>query len=194
MSIKLSVLIPVYNEASTLLTIISRVMAQRIEGIDETELIIVDDASTDGTTAILQAEAKKHPDTIVAIYESTNRGKGCAIRTSLQYATGHYVILQDADLEYDPVDYEALLQPLLSKQADVVFGSRFLNGSGRRCHYLLAEICNRFSTWVNNMLTNLQLSDVCTCLIATRLDIMKSIPLRSNGFALNVEMASKFAR
>jgi glycosyltransferase involved in cell wall biosynthesis len=160
---KLSVIIPVYNEFLTLKEII-----QRVRGVDiPKEIIVVDDASTDGTRNLLP-ELAPLVDRIV-LHEK-NQGKGAAIRTGLQHVTGDYVVIQDADLEYDPQEYHKLLEPLRQDKADVVYGSRFVPGGARRVLYFWHSVGNRFLTLISNMLTNLNLTDmkrVTRCFVLT---------------------------
>ena len=185
---KLSVVMPVYNEEATVEEIVNRVLA---EGHDK-ELIIVDDGSTDGTPAILRRLAKKHPDTIKLVIHKQNVGKGAAVRTGLKRVSGDVVIIQDADLEYDPQDYEVLLEPIQEGTADAVYGSRFL-GAHRVLlfwHYL----GNRFLTFLTNLLYNVNLTDMETCYKAVRAPLITSIPLRSNSFDIEPEITAKLLK
>jgi glycosyltransferase involved in cell wall biosynthesis len=186
MGIKLSVVIPVFNEKNTLLQLLERVL----ESPYETELLVVDDFSTDGTRELLQSYSHSQ---VRIFYHEVNKGKGAAIRTAIRHATGDVVVIQDADLEYDPSEYPKLVGPIENDLADVVYGSRFLGGPHRVLffwHYL----GNQFLTLVSNMLTNLNLSDMETCYKAFRREIIQSIPLRSNRFGFEPEVTAKIAR
>ena len=191
---KLSVLIPVYNEHRTLREIISRVLAQDIHGIDTMEIMIVDDCSTDGSVSVIRELQQAHPEIIHPILLEENQGKGNAIRTAIQAATGDIAIIQDADLEYDPGDYETVLRPILSGKADVVYGSRFADREQRRVLYFRHTLANRFLTFVSNWFTDLNLTDMETCYKAFRLHVAKTIPIRSRGFGIEPELTAKFAK
>ena len=191
---KLSVLIPVYNEHRTLREIISRVLAQDIHGIDTMEIMIVDDCSTDGSVSVIRELQQAHPEIIHPILLEENQGKGNAIHTAIQAATGDIAIIQDADLEYDPGDYETVLRPILSGKADVVYGSRFADREQRRVLYFRHTLANRFLTFVSNWFTDLNLTDMETCYKAFRLHVAKTIPIRSRGFGIEPELTAKFAK
>ena len=190
---KLSVLMPVYNERKTLAEIVSRVLNQTINGIDSLELVIVDDASTDGSTEIIEQLAKIHQQ-IKAIFQKKNRGKGAAIREAIEAASGGIAIVQDADLEYDPNDFPVVLTPILQGGADVVYGSRFMIKKGRRDLYSKHVLGNRFLTFLSNRFTNLNLTDMETCYKAFRLQPLKTIPLRSDRFGIEPEITAKIAK
>lgn len=187
---KISILIPVFNEAHTLEEILRRVRHSNTCGLDK-ELILVDDASTDGTGGIL---AKLLQDGNTKVFShSFNRGKGAAIRTALEHATGDICLIQDADLEYDPSDYPKLLQPILDGRADVVYGSRFAGGTHRVLlfwHYM----ANRFLTLLSNMLCNLNLTDMETCYKVFRRECVADMKLTSDRFGIEPELTAKFAR
>jgi len=183
---KLSVLIPVYNEQGTVAELIRRVQ----DAPFEKEIIVVNDGSTDGTADVLQALP---PGAIKLIHHDRNRGKGAAIRTGIPQATGDVVIIQDADLEYDPRDYDRLLEPLLDGRADVVYGSRFLGGP-HRVLFFWHYVGNRLLTLLSNMLNNLNLSDMETCYKAFRTSALKQIRLRANRFGFEPEVTAKIAR
>jgi glycosyltransferase involved in cell wall biosynthesis len=185
---KLSIIIPVYNERKTLRTIIERVRA--VEGINK-EIVLVDDYSTDGTRE-LYPELRELVDQIVL--HDVNKGKGAAIRTGIQYATGDYIVIQDADLEYDPQEYHVLLQPVLSGDADVVYGSRFLGGRPHRVLYFWHSLGNKFLTLLSNMFTNLNLTDMETCYKLVRADLLKSIEIEQNRFGFEPEITAKLAK
>ena len=190
---KLTVLMPVYNEKKTLAEIVSRVLKQRINGIDSLELVIVDDASADGSTEIIKQLADTYPQ-IKPIFQKKNRGKGAAIRESVEVASGDIAIIQDADLEYDPNDFQRLLTPILQDDADVVYGSRFLIKEDRQDLYSKHVLGNRFLTFLSNSFTNLNLTDMETCYKAFRLQTLKTIPLRSNRFGVEPEITAKIAK
>lgn len=191
---KLSVLIPVYNEHRTIREIVQRVLAQEVEGVDEKEIVLVDDGSKDGSGNIIRNLHQEHPETIHPILLDKNQGKGNAIRTAIQMATGDIAIVQDADLEYDPADYGIILQPILEGEADVVYGSRFASRDERRVLYFRHTLANRFLTFVSNWFTDLNLTDMETCYKAFRLQVAKTIPIRSNRFGIEPELTAKFAK
>jgi glycosyltransferase involved in cell wall biosynthesis len=186
---KLSVIIPCYNEAQTIHQIIAAVKAAPVDSL---EIIIVDDGSTDGTREILEQDIQPQVDQV--IYHPRNRGKGAALRTGFGAATGDIVIVQDADLEYDPQEYPIVIEPILSDRADVVFGSRFLGGRSHRVLYYWHTVGNRFLTMLSNMFTNLNLSDMETCYKAFRREIIQSIKIRENRFGFEPEITAKVAR
>ena len=190
---KLSVLMPVYNERKTLAEIVSRVLNQRINGIDSLELVIVDDASTDGSTEIIEQLAKTYQQ-IKPIFQKENRGKGAAIREAIEVASGDVAIIQDADLEYDPNDFRAVLTPILQGDAEVVYGSRFMVKENRRDLYSRHALGNRFLTFLSNRFTNLNLTDMETCYKAFHLQTLKTIPLRSDRFGIEPEITAKIAK
>jgi glycosyltransferase involved in cell wall biosynthesis len=188
----LSVLVPVYNEAGTILTLIDRVRRVPISK----EIIVVDDASTDGTRQLLQTLATAHnndtDDRIVLLSHDRNQGKGAAIRTAVALATGTLTVIQDADLEYDPKDYLRLIRPILDGYADVVYGSRF-SGSPRRVLMFWHTVANRILTLFSNVCTNLNLTDMETGYKIFRTEILKRIPIRSNRFGFEPEITAKVA-
>ena len=190
---KLSVLMPVYNERKTVAEMVSRVLNQTINGIDSLELVIVDDASTDGSTEIIEQLTKAHQE-IKPIFEKKNRGKGAAIRAAIEVASGDIAIIQDADLEYDPKDFELVLTPILQDRAEVVYGSRFMIKKGGRDLYSKHALGNRFLTFLSNRFTNLNLTDMETCYKAFRLQYLKTIPLRSDRFGIEPEITAKIAK
>jgi glycosyltransferase involved in cell wall biosynthesis len=187
---KLSVVIPVYNEQQTIREIVSRVRSAAPE--IEKEIVIVDDCSKDGTRDVL-AELAKEPGVRVC-YHEVNQGKGAGLRTGFQAATGDVVIIQDADLEYDPEEYPKLLKPILDGKADVVFGSRFSGGESHRVLYFWHSVGNRFLTWLSNCMTNLNLSDMETCYKVFRREIIQSIPIEEPRFGFEPEITAKVAR
>jgi len=188
---KLSILIPVYNEIRTIETLVRSVLAAPLPC--ERELVIVDDCSRDGSREWLQEFAKGERQVHLVLHEK-NAGKGAAIRTAIGQMTGDWAIIQDADLEYDPNEYELLLQPVLDGVADVVYGSRFLSGRYRRAMYFWHTLANRILTLVSNVLNDLNLTDMETCYKLVRADILKSLVIRSKGFDLEPELTAKLAR
>ncbi len=192
-ALKVSVLIPVYNERFLAAASIRRVLAVRHPSIREIEVIVVDDGSTDGTRDVLRALAREQPS-LVYIEHERNRGKGAALRTALARATGDLCVPHDADLEYDPEDLPKLVQPFLKEQADAVFGSRFLAGEYRRVLLFYHSVGNRLLTTLVNLVTNLNLSDMETCYKMVRTKLLRSIPLRYNDFRIEPELTIKLAR
>ena len=186
---KLSIVIPVYNEVSTIQTIIEKV---RNSPVSPKEIIIVDDCSTDGTTELLKQQLNILVDKV--IYHENNQGKGAALRSGFRFVTGDVVIIQDADLEYNPEDYEKLLRPIFEGQADVVYGSRFVGGETRRVLYFWHSVGNRFITLLSNMFTNLNLSDIETCYKAFRREIIDSIEIQEDRFGVEPEITAKIAQ
>jgi len=195
MSELLSVLIPLYNEEEFIRELLGRVVAAPLpEGLDR-ELIVVDDCSTDDSVASVEAFIASRPGVSVRlIRHEKNRGKGAAIRTAIQAATGHYSIIQDADLEYDPREYRKLLGPLLSGEADVVYGSRFLAAGERRVLYFWHSLANHILTTLCNIVADLNLTDMETCYKAFRTAFAKTIPIESDRFGIEPELTVKFAR
>ena len=187
--ITLSVVMPVYNERETVETIVARVMAVPIRK----ELIIVDDGSRDGTRDILRSVQAQYPYDVRVILQPTNQGKGAALRTGIQAARGDYVVIQDADLEYDPRDYPNLLRPCLEHDADVVYGTRFAGGSQRRVLLYWHALGNRLLTTLSNMLTDLNLTDMETGYKLFRREIIQGIDLKQNRFGFEPEVTAKIA-
>ena len=186
----LSVVIPVYNERNTLAEILRRIRAVPIAK----EIIVVDDGSTDGTRELLRS--MEADEDLRIIYHPTNRGKGAALRTAFAHATGAIVIVQDADLEYDPADYPRLIQPIIDGRADAVYGSRFLNPEGRRSLRYWHFLANRLLTGFSNMLTNLSLTDMETCYKVFRREKIQEIApcLRQDRFGIEPEITARLAR
>jgi glycosyltransferase involved in cell wall biosynthesis len=185
---KLSVVIPVFNERNWVCELMRRVQAVPIPK----EIIIVDDGSTDGTRDILRALGEVY-DNVRVVLHAVNQGKGAALRTGFAHATGTAVLVQDADLEYDPAEYPRLLQPIIEDHADVVYGSRFI-GESHRVLYFWHSIANRVLTMLSNMVTNLNLTDMETCYKVFRRDVLKNIRLKSSRFGFEPEITAKVSR
>jgi len=190
---KLSILMPVYNERTVVERCISGVLTAPLPENMERELVIVDDCSTDGTYAILERLAAAFPQ-IRLNRHPKNRGKGAAVRTAIELAQGDFSIIQDADLEYDPAEYPRLLKPLLEGHADAVFGSRYLSGEQTRVLPFWHSMINKGLTIVSNMFANLNLTDMETCYKVFRTDLLKSIPIRSDRFGFEPEISMKSAK
>lgn len=186
---KISVVIPVYNERGTIEQIVKAV---RAADVGELEIIVVDDASTDGTQDVLKEQISALADKI--IYQPHNQGKGAALRAGFAAATGDVVLVQDADLEYNPADYPSLLEPILTGKADAVFGSRFMGGRPHRVLYFWHMVGNRFLTLLSNMFTNLNLTDLETCYKAFRAEVIKNLELREDRFGFEPEVTAKLAK
>jgi len=192
---KLSIIVPAYNEGRTIAGICEKVRRVRlIEGIEK-EVVIVNDASSDDTEDAVIAYRDQHPDLpILYLKHEHNMGKGAALHTGIRGATGDYLIVQDADLEYDPEEFNLLLKPVVDGFADVVYGSRFSGGNPHRILFFWHTIGNRLLTLLSNMFTNLNLSDMETCYKLFRADIIKSLDLRENRFGFEPEVTAKVAR
>ena len=186
---RLSIIIPCFNEKGFLPELISLVKGSPVK---EKEIILIDDGSNDGTTDLIKNRLEQEVDSVV--YHAKNMGKGAAIRSGLKYVTGDLVIIQDADLEYDPKEYPKLMAPILEEKADVVFGSRFLGEGPHRVHLFWHYVGNKFLTILSNMFTNLNLTDMETCYKLFRTDIIRQIDITQKRFGVEPEITAKVAK
>jgi glycosyltransferase involved in cell wall biosynthesis len=186
---KLSVVMPIYNERATLRAVVARVLAVPLE----LELLCVDDGSSDGSREILAQLGSQYPQVRILL-QPHNMGKGAALRRGIQEATGDFVIIQDADLEYDPADYPVLLDPLIQGKADVVYGSRFQGSAPHRVLYFWHSVGNKFLTLLSNSFTNINLSDMETCYKVFRREVIQSIAIEENRFGFEPEITVKLAK
>jgi glycosyltransferase involved in cell wall biosynthesis len=192
---KLSIVVPAYNEARTIHLILDRIAAVKLINNISKELILVNDCSTDATEEVLLAYSQAHPELNIQYFKhEVNKGKGAAIHTGIQKATGEYVIIQDADLEYDPEEFNLLLHPVIRGHADVVFGSRFLGGNSHRILFFWHSIGNKFLTMMSNVFTNLNLTDMETCYKMFKTPIIQAIDLKEKRFGFEPEVTAKIAR
>jgi glycosyltransferase involved in cell wall biosynthesis len=192
---KLSIIIPAYNEAATIHMILDRLRAVQLINNIRKEYILVNDCSTDKTEEVINRYMTEHPDHDFQYFShKVNKGKGAAIHTGISNATGEYLVIQDADLEYDPEEFNELLKPVLRANADVVYGSRFMGGNAHRILFFWHSIGNKFLTTLNNMFTNLNLTDMETCYKLCRTSIIQGIRLKENRFGFEPELTAKLAR
>ncbi len=191
----LSILIPAFNEARTIESILNRVLEVELIHDIKKEIIIIDDCSTDTTFDIVKKYIEAHPKANIQVAQhSKNKGKGAAIHTGIKVATGDYLIVQDADLEYDPAEFNELFQPVFYDNADVVYGSRFMGSKPHRILFFWHTIGNKVLTFLSNMMTNLNLTDMETCYKLFRSEIIKKIDLKENRFGFEPEVTAKIAR
>src|ERR1700735_5673093 len=191
----LSILIPLFNEEEFIFEILARVVAAPLPGGLDREIVIVDDCSTDGSVEAVRKFIASRPDVSIRLLRHDhNRGKGAAIRTAIQAATGEFSLIQDADLEYDPRDYQKLLRPLLEGDADVVYGSRFMSAGERRVLYYWHSLANGILTNLCNIAADLNLTDMETCYKAFFTSFIQTIPIQSDRFGIEPELTIKFAR
>jgi glycosyltransferase involved in cell wall biosynthesis len=191
MSVKVSIVIPVYNEVNTLEEIVELVRA--VDTGLEREILLVDDGSTDGTRDLLPTLEAKYEDVRISLPE-VNQGKGAALHTGFAMATGDLVLIQDADMEYDPKDYPTLLQPILEGHADVVYGTRFMGGGAHRVVYYWHSVGNKFLTILSNMMTNINLTDMEVCYKVFKREFLQGLDLKEKRFGFEVEVTAKIAR
>lgn len=192
---KLSIVIPAYNEGRTIHLILDKVKDVVLAGGMEKEVIIVNDCSKDNTEEAILSYQSQNPDLNIQYRRhDVNKGKGAALHTGIREATGDYIIIQDADLEYDPEEYNILLKAILNGMADVVYGSRFMGGKPHRILFFWHSIGNKFLTFLSNMFTNLNLSDMETCYKLFRADIIKGLELKENRFGFEPEVTAKLSR
>ena len=192
---KLSIIIPTYNEEATIHLILSKIKAIQLDNEIEKEILIIDDCSKDDTKGAIQNYISKNDDLNIQYFEhSINKGKGAALHTGIKKATGEYLIIQDADLEYDPAEYNDLLKPVLLGFADVVYGSRFIGSNPHRILFFWHSIGNKFLTFLSNMFTNLNLTDMETCYKLFNTEIVQGLSLKENRFGFEPEVTAKISR
>jgi glycosyltransferase involved in cell wall biosynthesis len=192
---KLSIIIPAYNEANTVHLILDKVRQVQLPQNIAKEIVLINDCSTDGTEAAIQRYMAAHPSLNIQYFaHAVNKGKGAALHTGIKRATGDYLIIQDADLEYDPQEYHILLKPVLDGHADVVYGSRFMGGNAHRILFFWHTIGNKFLTFLSNMFTNLNLTDMETCYKLFNTQMLQSLHLQETRFGFEPEVTAKISR
>jgi glycosyltransferase involved in cell wall biosynthesis len=191
----LSVIVPSYNEANSIIALLNRVLETKLIGQIEKELIVINDCSTDNSGQLVEQFIKANPQIRIVLFnQPVNMGKGAAIRKGIELASGDYMIIQDADLEYDPQEFNILLKPVLDGYADVVLGSRFTGGNPHRILFFWHSIGNKMLTFMSNMFTNLNLTDMETCYKLAKSEIYKQIRLKENRFGFEPEIIAKISR
>jgi glycosyltransferase involved in cell wall biosynthesis len=191
----LSIVMPAYNEERTIHLILDKIRQVQLIGDMQKEVLITNDCSKDDTKGAIDRYRAAHPDLAIRYFEhEVNKGKGAALHSGINAAQGDYIVIQDADLEYDPAEYNLMLKPILDGYADVVFGSRFMGGRPHRILFFWHSIGNKFLTTLSNVFTNLNLTDMETCYKMFRSEILKSIPLRENRFGFEPEVTAKMSR
>lgn len=192
---KLSIVIPIYNEEKTILLILNKIKEVKLLNGIAKEILIIDDCSTDNSTLVIENFKKENPQLEFQVLKHTiNKGKGAALQLGIKNATGEVTIIQDADLEYDPQEYNILLKPIIDNVADVVYGSRFIGGKPHRILFFWHSIGNKFLTFLSNMMTNLNLTDMETCYKMFRTEKLQSLNLKENRFGFEPEVTAKISK